>query len=89
MKILQQHYPDIQTLRDVTEEQLRLCQSEMPEEIFRRCLHVVTEDERVLAAAGALRSGDFHKFGRIIHDAHISMRDNYAASCVKTDLWWN
>ena len=61
-------------------------QSEMPEEIFRRCLHVVTEDERVLAAAGALRSGDFHEFGRIMHDAHISMRDNYAASCVETDL---
>jgi galactokinase len=86
VKILQQYYPGIKTLRDVTEEQLRRCESEMPEEIFRRCLHVVTEDERVLEAAAALRSGDFHKFGRIMHEAHISMRDNYAASCVETDL---
>lgn len=86
VRILQQHYPDIHTLRDVTEEQLRRCENEMPEEIFRRCLHVVTEDERVLAAAAALRSGDFQKFGRIMHDAHISMRDYYAASCVETDL---
>jgi galactokinase len=86
VRILQQHYPDIHTLRDVTEEQLRRCENEMPEEIFRRCLHVVTEDERVLAAAVALRSEDFHSFGRIMHDAHISMRDNYAASCVETDL---
>ncbi|HTU51705.1 MAG TPA: galactokinase [Acidobacteriaceae bacterium] len=86
VKIIQKHYPDIHTLRDVTEEQLRRCESDMPEEIFRRCLHVVTEDERVLEAAAALRSGDFHKFGGIMHDAHISMRDNYAASCMETDL---
>jgi galactokinase len=86
VKILQQHYPDIHTLRDVSEEELRRCQSDMPDEVFRRCLHVVTEDERVLAAAAALRSGDFHEFGRIMHDAHISMRDNYAASCMETDL---
>jgi galactokinase len=86
VRILQQHYPDIHTLRDVTEVQLRRCEAEMPEEIFRRCLHVVTEDERVLAAAASLRGGDFHKFGRIMHDAHASMRDNYAASCVETDL---
>ncbi|MFZ1942076.1 MAG: galactokinase [Acidobacteriaceae bacterium] len=86
VKILQQHYPGMHTLRDLTEEQLRRYQGEMPEEIFRRCLHVVTEDERVLRAAAALRSGDFHEFGRIMHEAHISMRDNYAASCMETDL---
>jgi galactokinase len=85
-KILQQHYPDIHTLRDVTEEQLRRCQSDMPDEVFHRCLHVVTEDERVLAAAAALRGGDFQQFGCIMHDAHVSMRDNYAASCMETDL---
>jgi galactokinase len=86
VKILQQHYPDIHTLRDVTEEQLRRCQSAMPDEVFHRCLHVVTEDQRVLAAAAALRSGDFQEFGRIMHEAHVSMRDNYAASCMETDL---
>ncbi len=86
VRILQHYYPDIHTLRDVTEEQLRRCESEMPEDIFRRCLHVVTEDQRVLEAAAALRSADFNKFGRIMHDAHVSMRDNYAASCVETDL---
>lgn len=58
----------------------------MPEEIFRRCLHVVTENARVLQAAEALRSGDFLGFGRIMHQAHVSMRDNYAASCMETDL---
>jgi galactokinase len=86
VQILQQHIPAIRTLRDVTEKELRRYESEMPEEIFRRCLHVVTEDERVLEAAASLRSGDFHSFGRIMHEAHVSMRDNYAASCLETDL---
>ncbi len=86
VRILQQHRLSIHTLRDVTEGELRHYENEMPEEVFRRCLHVVTEDARVLQAAEALRSGDFQQFGRIMHEAHVSMRDNYAASCVETDL---
>lgn len=86
VRILQQHDPHIHTLRDITEDELRSHASEMPEDIFRRCLHVVTENRRVLEAAQALRSGDFHSFGRIMHEAHISMRDNYAASCVEADV---
>ena len=86
VRMLQQHYPAMHTLRDVTEAQLQRCESEMPEEIYRRCLHVVTENERVVEAAAALRSGNFQSFGRIMHQAHISMRDNYAASCMETDL---
>ncbi|MGH9616019.1 MAG: galactokinase, partial [Acidobacteriaceae bacterium] len=70
----------------VTEEELNACVGEMAEEIFRRCLHVVTENRRTLEAAEALRQHDFHAFGILMHQAHISMRDNYAASCMETDL---
>ncbi len=86
VRILQQHDPHIHTLRDVTEDELRSHVNEMPEDIFRRCLHVVTENRRVLEAAQALRNGNFSDFGRIMHEAHISMRDNYAASCVEADV---
>jgi galactokinase len=86
VRILQHHDPHIHTLRDVTEDELRSHASEMQEDIFRRCLHVVTENRRVLVAAQALRSGDFPVFGRIMHEAHVSMRDNYAASCVEADV---
>lgn len=86
VRVLQQHDPHIHTLRDVTEDELRSHGNEMPEDIFRRCLHVVTENRRVLEAAQALRNGNFSDFGRIMHEAHISMRDNYAASCVEADV---
>lgn len=85
LRILQQGHPEFRTLRDASEEQLRARQGEMPENIFRRCLHVVTEDARVLEAAAALRRHDVALFGRLMVEAHASMRDNYQASCKETD----
>ncbi|HWF67300.1 MAG TPA: hypothetical protein VN670_08345, partial [Acidobacteriaceae bacterium] len=61
----------------------------MPGNIFRRCLHVISEDCRVLEAAEALRRQDFVDFGRLMLWAHASMRDNYEASCAETDLLVN
>lgn len=85
LRILQQGHPEFHTLRDVSEEQLRARQGDMPDNIFRRCLHVVTEDARVLEAAAALRRHDIALFGRLMVEAHVSMRDNYQASCKETD----
>jgi galactokinase len=50
-----------------------------------RCRHVVTENERVLAAVAALRAGDAPEVGRLLNAAHASMRDDYAASCPQVD----
>ena len=51
-----------------------------------RCRHVVTENERVLAAVAALRAGDVPALGRLLDAAHASMRDDYAASCLEVDV---
>ncbi len=85
VKILQQYHPQLRVLRDVTEQELLAHKSEMPENVFRRCLHVVTENCRVIEAAEALRQHDFSSFGRLMHQAHVSMRDNYEASCAEAD----
>ncbi len=85
LKILQSRRSDIHTLRDVSEEELRAWEQEMPRHVFLRCLHVVTENRRVLEAAEALRQNDFSRFGTLMREAHISMRDNYAASCAEAD----
>ena len=50
-----------------------------------RCRHVVTENERVLGAVAALRSGDVSALGNLLDAAHASMRDDYAASCPEVD----
>lgn len=85
VRILKQQYPEMKTLRDVSEEQLQAGKNGMPEHVFRRCFHVVTENHRVLQAADALRKHDFFSFGKRMYEAHNSMRDNYAASCGEAD----
>lgn len=85
VRILQQHRPAIDTLRDVTEQELRSHQTQMPDPVFRRCLHVVTENRRVLQAAEALRECNLLRFGALMHESHVSMSDNYEAGCAEAD----
>ena len=45
--------------------------------IYRRALHVVEENQRVIAATEALKQGDFVAFGEHMVASHVSLRDNY------------
>ncbi|MBK7404779.1 MAG: galactokinase [Phycisphaerales bacterium] len=47
--------------------------------------HVVSENARVLRAAAALRAGDLDRFGRLMLDSHVSLRDDYRVSCRELD----
>ena len=44
---LQEHYPEVDSLRDVSPEQLEAVAPRLPEVVMRRARHVVTEDARV------------------------------------------
>jgi galactokinase len=48
--------------------------------------HVVTENERVIAGATALRAGDAAVFGQLMNASHASLRDDYEVSCSELDL---
>jgi galactokinase len=50
-----------------------------------RCRHIITENGRVIAAKRALLAEDMRRFGKILVEAHASMRDDFAASCVEVD----
>ncbi|HEX3570287.1 MAG TPA: galactokinase [Acidobacteriaceae bacterium] len=84
--ILRRHRPEIKALRDATVEDLRRWGNEMPDNVLRRCRHVVTEDNRVLAAVDAFRAGDLPRFGQLMREAHISFRDDFEASCKEIDI---
>lgn len=84
--ILRQHLPQIQSLRDVSPETLERYRSSLPEMIYRRCRHVVTEDERVERAAAMLETDDLEGFGRLMAASHQSLRDDYEVSCRELDI---
>jgi galactokinase len=75
----------IDLLRDATLADLEVCKGEMTGTSFARCRHILTENERVLAAREALLTGNVAEFGRLMVEAHASMRDDFAASCVEVD----
>jgi galactokinase len=78
--------PGVKALRDVTENDLELNGSELPEVIYRRCRHVISENARVLEAASALERGDLDRFGQLMNESHRSLRDDYEVSCAELDL---
>ena len=86
VRLLRRFLPGIEQLRDVSVEEFERHASELPEVVRRRCRHVVTEDARTLAAADALRGGDFREAGRLMRLSHESLRDDYEVSCPELDV---
>jgi galactokinase len=66
----------VASLRDVALDEVR----DEP-----RARHVVTENERVLAMAAALRTGDAGALGPLLLASHASLRDDFGASTPELD----
>jgi galactokinase len=86
VRLLSRYLGPIQALRDVTPEQLEAKRRKLPDLIYRRCRHIVTENARVLEAARALEAGDFGACGRAMNASHISMRDDFEITCPEVDM---
>ncbi len=85
-EILRRHRPEIKKLRDATEEDLKQWGSEMPPGVLKRTRHVITENQRTVAAADALEYGDLKTLGRLMYEAHASYRDDFGGSCPEADV---
>jgi len=86
VRILQEHLPDVRALRDVAFDQLQHFSRGLPERIYRRCRHVVSENARTLEAADALQQKNLNRFGDLMYASHRSLRDDYDVSCPELDV---
>ena len=86
VRILSKRLPNVTSLRDVTIEDLEQHRDALPDEIYRRCRHVVNENDRVLKAASALRNGELTGLGELMAQSHQSLRDDFEVSCKELDL---
>ena len=86
VEILKGVMPHIGSLRDVRRADLEKYSDKLPETIRRRARHVVTENERTLEAAEALRRNDLATFGRLMWQSHESLRDDYEVSTRELDI---
>ncbi|MGY4706700.1 galactokinase [Candidatus Bipolaricaulota sp. J31] len=85
---LARRFPErgIRSLRDVDRGMLEDVREEMPEVLWKRALHVVEENDRVLAMVKALREGDARKTGALLFSSHVSLRDLFQVSIPELDF---
>jgi galactokinase len=70
----------VASLRDVRPDRADSLIAELPEPLGRRARHVVTEIDRTVRAAAALRADDLRTCGALMNASHESLRDDYDVS---------
>jgi galactokinase len=76
----------VPSLRDATFKQLEADRNKLDASEFRRARHAIGEIARTVAAAAAVKAGDWPEMGRLMYASHDSLRDDYEVSCGELDL---
>ncbi|UXP30696.1 galactokinase [Reichenbachiella agarivorans] len=87
--VLQTKFDGIGSLRDATMEQLDAVKGELDSIVYDRCSYVIAENERVLLAAEALKSGDIETLGQLMNETHLGLSKKYEVSCKELDLLYD
>ena len=86
LSILQNTYPLAKSLTDISEEQLRTCESTLGPLLFRRALHIVGENDRVRLVEQVLQINDLRAVGNALYASHESSRVNFDNSIQQLDF---
>jgi galactokinase len=84
--ILSRHYPEVKSLRDVTEEMILKHKSELTGKMYDRCLYVVLEIRRVQEASADLKANHLDAFGQKMFATHEGLSKLYEVSCEELDF---
>lgn len=76
----------VQALRDVSSARFNAESDKLDPTVARRARHVITENERTLAAVKALQAGDLARMGQLMRESHDSMRDDFEVSLPPIDV---
>uniref|UniRef100_A0A0M3HT45 Galactokinase n=1 Tax=Ascaris lumbricoides TaxID=6252 RepID=A0A0M3HT45_ASCLU len=76
---------DKKSWRNIQEEAIIANSCILEEAQVEHALHVVSETRRAEEAANALLDNNLLKFGQLMNESHISLRDRYRVSCAELD----
>ncbi len=82
---LEEFLPGITALRDVDIADFEKYKHHLPLITEKRCGYVIKEDDRVLQSVHALEENDLVRFGVLMNESHIGLRDEYEVSCPELD----
>ncbi len=80
---------DIESLRDVSSEDIRTHAELLGPVLTQRLLFVMDENERVLNSVGAIADRNWVALGEYLHLSHAGLRDVYQVSCPELDFLAN
>jgi galactokinase len=83
--ILREYLPGILSLRDVSLQDFNSLAHHLPELVEKRARHIVEEIDRTRLAGNILADNDIVRFGRLMNECHVSLRDLYQVSCPELD----
>ena len=78
---------DKAALRDVDmpEVEAAFAAGAMSSEAMQRARHVITENERCQRALAAFKERDYAALGKLMHESHQSLKDDYQVTCAELD----
>lgn len=72
---------DIKNLCDITPDEFEKYKDVIEDEVVRkRAKHAIYENARTKEAVKVLKEGDLERFGELLKEAHMSMKDDYEAT---------
>ena len=83
---IQEHHPEVQSLRDVTVNMLSEWVFPRDPLIYQRCRFVVEENLRLLSVCDDLERGDLKELGKKMFATHHGLRKSYEVSCTQLDF---
>jgi galactokinase len=86
VRLLSSSIPRLKALRDLSLPELERSRHLLSSTVYKRCRHVVNENQRVLDAATALAQRSWQQLGKLMYASHQSLRDDYEVSCPELDL---
>ncbi len=85
IRIIQPHFENVKALRDVSLSMLEKVRPELDKMVFKRCLFILEEIDRIQKAAVYLKANDLISFGKLMYETHWGLSQKYEVSCAESD----
>lgn len=86
IKWIKEKYLEIQSLRDISIEQLNELVLPQDTDVYTKCKFIIEENNRVLQAVEAIKKNKIHELGELLFEAHWALSRQYEVSCPELDF---
>jgi len=86
VEVIGKTHPEVESMRDVTLAMLENHEDEIDDIVYKRCLFVINENQRVTSACDALVNRNLEAFGKLMYASHYGLKHNYEVSCKELDV---